>query len=35
MRLEGRISWNVDSCLHWVGLLVGGGIDEESDGGTQ
>ena len=32
MRLAGRISWNVDS---WVGFLVGGVIDEESDGGTQ
>jgi hypothetical protein len=36
MRLEGRISWNVDPCLQWVGLLVGGGsIDDESDGGAQ
>ena len=37
MRLEGRISWNVDPCLPRIGLPDGpGGIDElESNGGAQ
>ena len=32
MRSGGRKASNVEFCLEWVGLL-GGGIDDESDGG--
>jgi hypothetical protein len=33
MNSDGRISWNVESCLQ--GGFLGGGIDDESDGGAQ
>lgn len=32
MRSGGRKVSNVEFCLEWIGLL-GGGIDDESDGG--